>query len=256
MRPTFHALPLPRQAVPTAVLALLTLGTTASGSTSSEFWTEVDVYHGIDARSRILFTADATRGSEGATENRKTTYQNGQFTFNNDYTLAPVLRTDVPESEGSKNRYLWMRVGYVYGTSFHDTDNAYRSHALIGELSSAGATRCAVPAAKRSSTREAHRALRGRAGQQVVGCRCACGGSGPGAQVLPLIQLEHDDVDDRSEPFAGRAGRPDVGWLLESARDAAHSGHCDACNRGARTGIADRRGRARRCRPRLEVRGQ
>ena len=136
MRAPSYTLPVFRHAAPTAVLALLTVSTTASGSTVGEFWPEIDVYHGIDARSRVLFTADATRGSEGSTEDRKTTIQNGQFTFNYDYTLAPVLRTDVPESEWSKNRYLWMRVGYAYGTSFNDTDNAYRSHALISELSS------------------------------------------------------------------------------------------------------------------------
>ena len=43
--------------------------------------------------------------------------QNAQFTLNFDYTLAPILRRDVPQAEWSKNRLLWARLGFEYGTS-------------------------------------------------------------------------------------------------------------------------------------------
>ena len=43
--------------------------------------------------------------------------QQAQFSVNFDCTLAPLLRHDVPRSEWSRNRLLWARFGFEYGTS-------------------------------------------------------------------------------------------------------------------------------------------
>ena len=106
----------------------------ADESTSYEFWPEINAYVGIDERSRLLFTAAATRSMEAAVEDRETVFQKAQFSVNVDYTLAPVLRRDVPRSEWSKNRLLWARLGFEYGTSGGSRDGGFRSYTGIAEL--------------------------------------------------------------------------------------------------------------------------
>jgi hypothetical protein len=123
-----------------AVLAALLCGAGAahggSNNDSHEFWPELNVYYGIDERSRLLFTAAAARAMEGASDAGKTTFQDGQFTLNFDYTLAPILRRDVPAAEWSKNRLLWARVGFDYGTSFTSGPDSFRSYTGVVEMTS------------------------------------------------------------------------------------------------------------------------
>ena len=64
-----------------------------------------------------MFSAAGTRAMEGAVDDRILSVQDAQFTLNLDYTLAPILRRDVPQAEWSKNRLLWARLGFEYGTS-------------------------------------------------------------------------------------------------------------------------------------------
>jgi len=106
----------------------------ADDSLSTEFWPELNAYVGLNERSRLLFTAAATRAMEGQWTPGKAVTQDAQFTANLDYTLAPILRRDVPEAEWSKNRLLWTRLGFEYGTSVGSSTNAYRSYTGIVEL--------------------------------------------------------------------------------------------------------------------------
>jgi len=73
---------------------------------------------------------------EGSVDNGILSLQDAQFTLNLDYTLAPILRRDVPQAEWSKNRLLWARLGYEYGTSTSSGADAYRSNTGIVELNS------------------------------------------------------------------------------------------------------------------------
>jgi hypothetical protein len=119
-----------------AGLALLGGPAAADSSTSHEFWPKIDAYVRLDERSRLLFSAAGTRAMEGDVEANVLALQNLQFTANFDYTLAPILRRDVPESEWSKNRLLWTRLGFEYGTSGSSGSDAYRSYTGIAELNS------------------------------------------------------------------------------------------------------------------------
>jgi hypothetical protein len=103
---------------------------------STEFWPKLEVYYAIEERSRVLFTAAGTRASEAAAEGSAVSFQDAQFSVNFDYTLAPILRKDVPQSEWSKNRLLWARLGFEYGSSLSSGTDAFRSYTGIVELNS------------------------------------------------------------------------------------------------------------------------
>jgi hypothetical protein len=125
-----------------AMLAALALWVTAATAddTRREFWPEVDAYVGLDERSRLMFSAAGTRAMEGHVDHDSIlSLQQAQFSVNFDYTLAPILRRDVPRSEWSKNRLLWARLGFEYGTSLGSGDD-FRSTTGIVELN----TRLAV----------------------------------------------------------------------------------------------------------------
>jgi hypothetical protein len=106
----------------------------AADSLSTEFWPEINAYVGLGERSRMMFSAAATRAMEGAVDDRVLSVQDAHFTLNLDYTLAPILRRDVPRAEWSKNRLLWARLGYEYGTSANSGADSFRSHTGIVEL--------------------------------------------------------------------------------------------------------------------------
>jgi hypothetical protein len=119
--------------------AVLGLGSTfavarAGDSTSYEFWPEINAYAGLGERSRVMFSAAGTRAMEGSVDDRVLSVQDAQFTLNLDYTLAPILRRDVPQAEWSKNRLLWARLGYEYGTSTRSQADSFRSNTGIVEL--------------------------------------------------------------------------------------------------------------------------
>ncbi len=106
----------------------------ADDSTSYEFWPEINAYVGLGERSRMMFSAAGTRAMEDTVDNRILSVQDAQFTLNLDYTLAPILRRDVPQAEWSKNRLLWARIGYEYGTSVGSGADSFRSNTGIVEL--------------------------------------------------------------------------------------------------------------------------
>jgi hypothetical protein len=117
-----------------AMLALAATPAAAASSTSYEFWPEINAYVGLGERSRMMFSAAGTRAMEGTVDNRILSVQDAQFTLNLDYTLAPILRRDVPQSEWSKNRLLWSRLGFEYGTSTSSGADSFRSYTGIVEL--------------------------------------------------------------------------------------------------------------------------
>lgn len=119
-----------------ALLGALPPAAAAADSTTREFWPEINAYVGLGERSRLLFTAAATRAMEAQFEQRWPAVQDAQFSANFDYTLAPILRRDVPVPEWSKNRLLWMRVGFEVGTSTGSNPGDFRAYTGIVELNS------------------------------------------------------------------------------------------------------------------------
>jgi hypothetical protein len=125
--PSLRALALLGAVLPAAALA--------DNSISRQFWPEFDAYVDIDERSRLMFSAAATHAREDDVVDGKRSFQDAQFTVNFDYTLEPVLRSDVPRAEWSKNRLLWARLGFEYGRSVGSTADNYRSYTGLAEVS-------------------------------------------------------------------------------------------------------------------------
>jgi hypothetical protein len=115
-------------------LASMSVAARAGDSITYEFWPEINAYVGLGERSRLMFSAAGTRAMEGEVDESRLSVQDAQFTLNLDYTLAPVLRRDVPQAEWSKNRLLWARLGYEYGSSAHSGADSFRSQTGIVEL--------------------------------------------------------------------------------------------------------------------------
>jgi len=115
-------------------LASMSVAAHAGGSITYEFWPEINAYVGLGERSRLMFSAAGTRAMEGEADGRSLSVQDAQITLNLDYTLAPILRRDVPQAEWSKNRLLWARLGYEYGSSAHSGAESFRSQTGIVEL--------------------------------------------------------------------------------------------------------------------------
>lgn len=122
-----------RRLLPALLLALAATAN-AAPPTSYEFWPELNLYKPLGERSRLMFSAAGTRAMEASLDDRILAVQDAQFTINFDYTLAPILRRDVPEAEWSKNRLLWTRLGFEYGTSGTSGADAFRSYTGIVEL--------------------------------------------------------------------------------------------------------------------------
>jgi hypothetical protein len=115
-------------------LASMCVAAHAGDSITYEFWPEINAYVGLGERSRLMLSAAGTRAMEGEVDERILSVQDAQFTLNLDYTLAPILRRDVPRAEWSKNRLLWARLGYEYGTSASSGADSFRSNTGIVEL--------------------------------------------------------------------------------------------------------------------------
>lgn len=117
-----------------ALLGALLPVAAAADSTTRQFWPELDAYLRIDERSRLMLSAAATRAQESDADDGRRSIQDVQLTLNFDYTLQPVLRNDVPQSEWSKNRLLWTRLGFDYGRSVGTNPSDYRSYTGLVEL--------------------------------------------------------------------------------------------------------------------------
>lgn len=118
-----------------ALLGAVLPGAAAADDTlSRQFWPEFDAYVRLDERRRLMFSAAATRAAEDDVADGRRVFQEVQLTANFDYTLQPILRSDVPRAEWTKQRLLWTRLGFEYGRSVGPGADDFRSYTATGEL--------------------------------------------------------------------------------------------------------------------------
>ena len=100
-----------RRAAASAGAWLLTLAAyhpALAGDTAEEFWPELNAFVNLDDTTRLFFLASWTRNSE-------TPEVDGQLGAHLDVTLRPLIRRSLRDADWARERYLFVRVGYVLG---------------------------------------------------------------------------------------------------------------------------------------------
>jgi hypothetical protein len=77
----------------------------AWGETSTEVVPEFNAFVKLSSQARLLLVADVTHTSPAGTDD-------GELGVHFDYTIKPILRPSLHESNWERERYLWLRVGY------------------------------------------------------------------------------------------------------------------------------------------------
>ena len=86
----------------------------AHAESASRFLPEFNGFFNLDDRARLMVMAtdeytEETNKQGGTTESRK-----AEVGVNLDYTLMPLLRSELREADWERDRYLWTRIGYTY----------------------------------------------------------------------------------------------------------------------------------------------
>jgi hypothetical protein len=97
-----------------------------SSSSSREVVPELNAYVKLSDRARLFLLADVSRTSpDDAT--------NGEIGIHFDYSVPPLLRSDLREADWARDRYLWFRVGYRRIASIDDRDDGTRENRVLLE---------------------------------------------------------------------------------------------------------------------------
>ncbi len=117
-----------------AVVLLLATSRPSFADTRNEFWPELDAYVKLNRRVRLFLMAAFTRAEEPEETSGGGIYRDAQLGAHLDLSLKPIFRRQLRESEWEQQRYLWLRIGYRYGTSIGSVASPYREHRGITEL--------------------------------------------------------------------------------------------------------------------------
>lgn len=107
-----------------------------AAETTSQFWPELDAYFQLSDRARLFLLAAASRSEQAPGQSGGSSRQDMQLGAHLDVTLSPLFRPDLAKGDWQRNRYLWMRIGYRYGSSLGDLEasDPYREQRGIFEL--------------------------------------------------------------------------------------------------------------------------
>ena len=97
-----------------------------AGDSRTEFVPEVDAYVKLGERTRLFLFGALNQGlSDGATD--------GTVGVHLDVTLMPIFRPRLREADWERERYLWVRLGYVLAGSLDEPDNTPLEHRMVFE---------------------------------------------------------------------------------------------------------------------------
>lgn len=96
-----------------------------------EFWPETDLFVKLNDSSRLFLLWAGTRTQEGG-------YTDGQAGAHIDFFLPPFLFKDrvSKHPDVAKNKFLTLRLGYLFGTTPTDSANPFTEHTPTVELNS------------------------------------------------------------------------------------------------------------------------
>jgi hypothetical protein len=81
-------------------------GVARAADATQEVWPELNLFYGLDPRTRLFFDFPYSASAETDTQS---------FSLEGylDVSLKPILRESLQTQDWQRNRYLWMRVGYA-----------------------------------------------------------------------------------------------------------------------------------------------
>ena len=92
----------------------------------TEFVPELNVFINLSDQLRMYLLADMTIG-------RSPNFTDGEVGVNLDLTLKPILRRNLRDSNWERNRYLWVRAGYLVSSDLDGRDDGSNQRTLLLE---------------------------------------------------------------------------------------------------------------------------
>ena len=116
------------------ILRFIALGVFAALAASAraeehqkQFIPEIDAFVTLSERARLYLYGNLT-------ENLTTNSTDSELGANVDYTLVPILRTELRKADWARDRYLWTRVGYARLSSPDNRGDGPTERRVILEL--------------------------------------------------------------------------------------------------------------------------
>ena len=102
---------------------------------NDELVPELNVFIKLNKQMRLYLLGDITQGLSPS-------FTDGEFGAHLDFTLKPILRRTLRSGDWERERYLWIRAGYVVSTDLDDRDEGSTTHTILLETT----TRLELPA--------------------------------------------------------------------------------------------------------------
>jgi hypothetical protein len=93
----------------------------------SELVPELNVFIKLNKQVRLYLLGDITQGLSPS-------FTDGEFGAHLDFTLKPILRRTLRSGNWERERYLWVRAGYVGSTDVDDRDDGSTTHMMLLEM--------------------------------------------------------------------------------------------------------------------------
>lgn len=91
-------------------------------SSNDEIWPELDVLYKVSNKFRLMTLISGTK--------RESQYADGSFAAYVDYFTLPLLRESKNKKDSTRGYYQWFRLGYTYGSSTGNEDDAFKEHTI------------------------------------------------------------------------------------------------------------------------------
>ncbi len=102
--------------------------------TRNEFWPGFDAYIKLKPRTRLYLMAALVRAQEPEAASGGI-YRDIQLGAHLDISLKPIFRRKLAmKGDWDRERYLWARIGYRYGTTLGGVEDPFHEHRGIVEL--------------------------------------------------------------------------------------------------------------------------
>lgn len=107
----------------------------ACHAAQEQFWPELDGYFKVNDETRLFFMGSLTRAEDADGRGSEPRYENGKLGAHIDISLKPLLRPVLDDKDWERNRYLWVRLGYLYVGNYEADGTSYHEDRGIFELS-------------------------------------------------------------------------------------------------------------------------